>query len=39
MRQLIDHPLADPLSDNLAQLEAESVDNMLLLNWRLATPE
>ncbi|PXW46491.1 hypothetical protein DET57_105168 [Klebsiella oxytoca] len=39
MRQLIDNPLSDPLPYDFAQLEAKTVDNMLLLKWRLAAPK
>ena len=39
MGQVIDHPLADPGADHFAKLEAEAIDNMLLLNRRLAQPE
>jgi hypothetical protein len=38
VRQLIDHALADG-AHHFAQLEAEAIDNMLLLNRRLAVPE
>jgi hypothetical protein len=39
MGQMIDHPLADPGADHFAEFEAETIDNMLLLNRRLAQPE
>ena len=39
MGQVIDHSLADPGADHFAEFEAETIDNMLLLNWRLAQPE
>ena len=36
---MIDHPLADPGADHFAEFEAETIDNMLLFNRRLAQPE